>query len=117
VTVEFGTSHGMARRHWRGTCGPKYTFHVHVKQMKEEVYGTALFARSFQGCPRGHAQAKKKYAEERQKRQDRQEPQAGHRYRPLRGAQEGQKGAKAQIGADVTLHLARSMSGMARSKL
>src|SRR5215467_7457350 len=86
-----------------GTCGPKYTFHIHVKPMKEELYGTALFARSFQGCARGHAQAQKGYAEERQKRQDRQEPQAGHRHRSLGGAQKRQEGAKTPIGAVLRL--------------
>src|SRR5215813_10928687 len=93
---------GPLLRHWRGTCGPKFTFHIHVKPRKEEPYGTTLFARSLQGCARGHAQAQKRYAEERQKRQDRQEPQAGHRYRPRRGAQERQEGTKTSIGAVVT---------------
>src|SRR6516162_8666016 len=87
-----------------GTCSPEYTFHIRVKPMKEELYGTALFARSFQGCARGHAQAQKRYAEKRQKRQDRQEPQTGDRHRSRRGAQEGQEGAKTPIGAVVTLH-------------
>src|SRR5215468_1764375 len=93
----------MARRHWCGTCGPKFTFHIHVKPRKEEPYGTTLFARSLQGCARGHAQAQKRYAEERQKRQDRQEPQAGHRYWPRRGAQARQEGTKTPIGAVVML--------------
>jgi hypothetical protein len=104
----------MARRHWCGTCGPKFTFHIHVKPSKEEPYGTTLFARRLQGCARGHAQAQKRYAEERQKPQDRQEPQAGHRYRPRRGAQERQESAKTSIGAVVMLAAsARSVAGLA----
>src|SRR5215469_13806163 len=63
---------------------------------RELNHGTTIFTRCVEGCRAGNAQAQTRNPQERQKRKKGEKPQAGHRHRPLGGAQ-GRKKGPAQI--------------------
>src|SRR6516165_7523089 len=69
---------------------------------RELNHGTTIFTQCVEGCRARNAQAQARNPQERQKRKKGQKPQAGHRHRPLGGAQGRKKGpAQIQIARDT----------------
>src|SRR3954465_3327550 len=61
---------------------------------REIDYGTQIFQEGFHRRQARNEEAQERYLEERSFGQEGQEPQAGGRDRPLRGARQGQEGAE-----------------------
>src|SRR3954466_1585918 len=91
VLFQNGTSRraqGFAFRNQEASCP--------LANKTRRKHGTQIFQKRRQGCEEGGEETEEGQAEKRQGWQGRQseEPQAGHRHRPVGSPQEGQEGSE-----------------------
>jgi hypothetical protein len=90
-----------------GTFARRLALRKDFKHLIEMDHGTQDVEERFQGCEESDAQAQARHAQERAQRQDREEPEAGDRNRPVGSAPQRQEGRSEEGLAQAEQEIAR----------